>query len=102
MSSKTLLQVLCVAEAAGELNSLASPERRYWVHPMNSDREKKKKFTAFYENIRKHPEKFYEYFRMSLKSFDELLTRLRVHLTKENTNTRNAISAEERLTVTLR
>lgn len=102
MSNKTFLKVLCAAEAAGELDEPTPPKRRYWVHPLNSDREKNKNFSEFYGNIRQHPEKFFEYYRMSVKSFDELLAKLRQHLTKETTNMRNPISPEVRLTVTIR
>lgn len=102
MSNKTLLKVLCAAEGAGEFDEPTPSKRRYWVHPLNSDREKNKNFSEFYENIRKHPEKFFEYYRMSIKSFDELLAKLRSHLTKEITNMRNPLNPEVRLTVTIR
>jgi len=102
MSNKRLLKVLCVAEAAGELDEPTTSKRRYWVHPLNSDREKNNNFLEFYGNIRKHPEKFFEYYRMSVRSFDELLAKIRQHLTKEVTNMRNPLSPEVRLTVTIR
>lgn len=92
-----LLQILCAAETAGELDEPTSPNlnvRRYWVHPIHSEREKNNHFSEFYTNIRKFPEKFFEYYRMSLNSFDELLTTLRPYLTKQQTNMRNPISAE--------
>jgi len=44
MSNKTFLKELCAAEAAGELDEPTPPKRRYWVHPLNSDREKNKNF----------------------------------------------------------
>lgn len=59
MSNKAFLEVLCVAEAAGELDEPTPSKRRYWVHPLNSDREKNKKISEFYENIRKHSDKFF-------------------------------------------
>ncbi|KAF0746352.1 protein ALP1-like [Aphis craccivora] len=45
---------------------------------------------------------FFEYYRMSITSFDELLEQLRPHITKKITTFRNPISAEERLTLTIR
>jgi len=89
MSNEIFLKVLCAAEAAGKLDEPTPPKRRYWVHPLNSDREKNNIFSKFYGNICKHPEKFFEYNRMSIKSFDELLAKLRQHLTKKITNMRN-------------
>ncbi|XP_029342534.1 uncharacterized protein LOC107884642 isoform X2 [Acyrthosiphon pisum] len=59
-------------------------------------------FTTFFENIRQYPDKFFEYYRMWISSFDELLKTLRPHITKNTTEFRNPISAEERLTITLR
>lgn len=52
MSNKTFIKVLCAAESAGELDEPTPSKRRYWVHPLNSEREKNKNFSVFYENIR--------------------------------------------------
>ncbi|XP_016662197.1 uncharacterized protein LOC107884489 [Acyrthosiphon pisum] len=96
-----LLKVIAVAEACGKLDP-PKQERKYWVHPINSDREESNKFNIFYENIRCYSEKFFEYYRMSISSFDELLEKIRPFITKQNTTFRNVISPEERLTITLR
>ena len=55
-----------------------------------------------YENVRNFETKFFGYYRMSIKSFDELLVLLRLHISRSNTSIRLAISAEERLTITIR
>jgi len=102
MSNKTYLKVVCATEASGELDEPTPLKRRYWVHPLKCDREKNNNFSKFYENIRKHPENFVEYYRMSVKSFDELLATLRKYLSKEITNMRNPLSPERELTVTKR
>lgn len=96
-----IIKLIAVAEANGELDQ-PRPKRKYWVHPMNSSREELGQFDDFYKNIRRYPEKFFEYFRMSVISFDELLRRIRPHITKQKTTFRNPISAEQRLTITLR
>lgn len=96
-----LLKVIAVAEACRELDP-PKQDRRYWVHPINSNREEFGQFDAFYDSIRRYPDKFFEYFRMSITSFDELLRKLRPHITKQTTPFRNPISAEQRLTITLR
>lgn len=96
-----VLKVIAVAEAFGELDP-PRPERKYWIHPINSSREELGQFDVFYENIRRYPEKFFEYFRMSIASFDELLHKIRPFTTKQVTTFRNPIDAEQRLTITLR
>jgi len=59
------------------------------------------RFTTFFNEIKKYPEKCFDYYRMSILSFEELLEKIRPKITKENiTHLRNPISAEERLTVT--
>jgi hypothetical protein len=95
------VKVIAVTEALGLLDTIKS-ERRYWVHPLNVEREKMGHFKDFFENIRRYPQKFFEYYRMSISSFDELLEILRPHITKTTTVFRNPICAEERLTITLR
>jgi len=95
------LKVIAVTEALGLLDTIKS-ERRYWVHPLNVEREKMEHFKDFFKNIRRYPQKFFEYYRMSISSFDELLEILRPHITKTTTVFRNPICAEERLTITLR
>jgi hypothetical protein len=47
--------------------------RRFWVHPLTTERLLKGQFHKIYENLRAHPNKFYNYYRMSVNSFDELL-----------------------------
>jgi len=104
MCDNLLLNIICAAEAADELDEPTIPTpkvRKYWVHPVHSKIEGENHFAIFYENIRKFPLKFFEYFRMSIPSFDESLKILRPHLTKQQTNMRNPISAELRLTVTI-
>lgn len=103
----SLLEIICLAEAAGELEEPAvhthrQKQRRYWVHPMNNNREHDMRFQLFYANLKKYPEKFFNYYRMSVSSFEELLEKVRPNLTKETTHLRNPITPEEKLTVTLR
>ncbi|XP_025201650.1 uncharacterized protein LOC112599113 [Melanaphis sacchari] len=70
---------------------------------MNNNREKSDQlFIHFFENIRCYSENFFEYYRMSVSSFDELLETLRPHIRKSITKFCIPICAEERLTITLR
>ncbi|KAL5238629.1 hypothetical protein ACI65C_006039 [Semiaphis heraclei] len=98
----SLLEIICMAEAAGELEEPAQKHRRYWVHPIHSSREHDIQFQMFYNNLKKYPEKFFDYYRMSISLLEELLEKVRPNLKKETTHLRNPISPEERLTVTLR
>ncbi|PNF20160.1 hypothetical protein B7P43_G00612 [Cryptotermes secundus] len=77
-------------------------KRKYWVHPLLSSRSTKGMFTTFFIELRTYEEKFFSYTRMSIKSFDELLDRIRPLITGINTTMRPCISAEEKLLVTLR
>ncbi len=99
MDAHSKIKFVALLEAANLLNQV---ERKYWVHPFHGDRERSQRFQKFYNSIREYPEKFFEYYRMSITSFDELLELLRPYITKKNTYMRNAISAAERLTITLR
>ena len=96
-----MLRSISLLEALEALDN-AQSHRAYWVDPYNEDRESTKRFQCFYDKIRAHPKKFFGYFRMSVTSFDELLALIRPNITKQWTVFRNPISAEERLTITLR
>lgn len=45
---------------------------------------------------KKYPDKFFNYYRMSISSFAELLKKVRHHLVKQNTTFQNSISTEKR------
>lgn len=65
-------------------------------------RERRRRFENFHSKIRNYNDKFFGCYRMSQTSFDELLEILIPSITKQNTTMRMAVSAEERLTITLR
>lgn len=48
-------------------------ERKYWVHPILKTRLSDSLYVTLYPKLREHDEKFFNYFRMSIKSFDGLL-----------------------------
>lgn len=77
-------------------------KKRYWVHPIYTERLFKGKFYTIYSELRQYPPKFFNYLRMSINSFDELLALVGPVITFQDTTFRKAIPAEERLTVTLR
>jgi hypothetical protein len=75
---------------------------RYWVHPLVCTRlETVQFYTLFYE-LREDENEFLKYFRMSLKSFDELPSLLQEEICGLETNMRRCVPPAERLaTVTL-
>jgi hypothetical protein len=62
----------------------------------------KGQFHKIYENLRAHPNKCFNYYHMSVNSFDELLKLVGPSITYQNTKWGQAISPEEGLSVTLR
>lgn len=76
--------------------------KRYWVHPLLQERRTKGMFNLFYNDVRSHPRKFFNYTRMSVHSFDELLCLLKPYITGTDTNMRPCISPEEKVFITLR
>ncbi|XP_069837965.1 uncharacterized protein [Dendropsophus ebraccatus] len=75
---------------------------RYWVHPILQDREQTGVFTNLYQDLRRYEDKFKAFCRLTVAQFDSLLQLVAVDLTFEDTPMRRAISAEERLLITLR
>ena len=76
--------------------------RRFWVHPLNAVRLDVGQYHTIIDDLRDDKEKFFQYFRMSHESFQELLDMLRPHIQKADTNMRRCISTEERLAIILR
>ena len=77
--------------------------RKMWVRPLLSTRLSKGAFPITFESLKKDSVKYFNYFRMSVSAFDELLTTFVGHkLIKMDTNMRKAITPVEKLAVTLR
>jgi hypothetical protein len=71
------------------------------VHPFVADRPTSGMFCKIYSDLRKYPDRFFSYLRLSIGSFDELLTICENDLTKLDTILRKSISPEEKLFVTV-
>ena len=67
---------------------------------MNAARDEEGQFHTIMDKLYDDPKKFYEYFRMSQQTFQELLDLLEPHITKKDTNMRKSISAKQRLAIT--
>ncbi|XP_050545824.1 uncharacterized protein LOC126908041 isoform X2 [Daktulosphaira vitifoliae] len=76
--------------------------RKWWVHPINSERLLNGAFYNLYNLLRADNAKFFNYFRMSPSTFDELFNNIKTNIMRQDTVMRSAIPAEEMLAVTLR
>ena len=76
--------------------------RRFWVHPIAMEKTVSSLFYTMYPRMKEDGAKFFNYCRMSLASFDELLEILRSSLTRQDTIMRTAVTPEEKLVCTLR
>lgn len=76
--------------------------RKFWVHPLLEKRQLLGEFVTLFHDMRENSSKFFNYFRMSIGSFDELCAKLQDDLQKEDTNMRNCIPPVEMVAVTLR
>ena len=87
--------------------ALRRRKRRYdrscWVRSWICSRPRLGGYEALLRDIRHSDERAYQNFcRMTPADYDELLAMVKPFITYQNTNCRKAISADERLAVTLR
>jgi len=103
MNRNKKIKLIAALEALGMLEDIPkSCSRKHWIHPLNLSLEKSISFDTFYMEIKNYPDKFFDYFRMSINTFEELLLHIRGDITKEDTALRQSICAEKRLAITLR
>ena len=76
--------------------------RRSWIHPINAKRHLRGILCRLYPQLCDDDGKFFNYMRMSRSSFEELLNSVGPKIYRQDTNFRKAITARERLLVTLR
>lgn len=72
------------------------------MHPILSDRLVHGQFVTLYPNLRMYDKIFFDYLRMSKKSFDELIELIRQDISSSETHLRPSVSPEEKLVITLR
>lgn len=100
--SKMVTMMLLLRRRKKALDQKRKRQRRFWVHPLISQRLSIGHFSILFRDLRNDPEKFFSYTRMSVDTFDALLEVLRPRLMRMTTNMRKSITPEERLIVTLR
>jgi hypothetical protein len=76
--------------------------RLHWVHPIIQKREEFGAFYTLFGELQDDTNKFLNYFRMSVSSFDERLRRLKESLQHRNSKMRNCIQPVEMLAVVIR
>ena len=72
------------------------------MHPITASRLTHGQFYMIMSDLRADDDKFFDYFRMTQESFNELLAIIGPHIRKDSTHLRKSIPAEERLAMTLR
>jgi hypothetical protein len=76
--------------------------RKYWVHPILRKRFTTSFYITLYPSLRNYEPKFFNYFRLSIKSFDNLLELIKEEIKADTHAIRYCISPEGKLIVTLR
>ena len=71
-----------------------------WIHPLLANNTRY--FPKLFAELRNDAQNFFNYFRMSMGSYHELLNYLKPSLEKKDTNMRQSIPPSERLGITLR
>jgi hypothetical protein len=82
----------------GDLYFLENPytmRREYWVSPVLSNRRSLGEFHHLHEELKRNGEKFCDYYRMNVETFQYILTAIEPSITKWS-NFREVIPPEER------
>ena len=72
-------------------------QRKWWTHPINSSRLLQGAFYTLYSDLKADEEKFFNYFRMSAPTFEELVNKLKDGIIRQDTVMRSSIPPEEHL-----
>ena len=96
-------EVLLSTSAKYYILESAPKKRAFSAHPINVDREIFGEFHHLYTQLKQHPPKFKEYMRMTVETFDYVLSHISDRSEKDwrNCHTR-PIVPEERLMITIR
>lgn len=95
--------LLCVLLTTDNICNKIKHERETNVHEINSTRLKVGEYHTLFPQLKSHPEKFFEYFRMNKGTFEYILQKIECRLKKRWCNFhQQRILPEERLMVTLR
>jgi hypothetical protein len=100
-----LLSIIMDVVEVGAILALVTCSRRrckhqFWVHPIYSARLSVGNFHTDFQRYRYYPDMFFTYCRMSVPSFNELLTLVGPSISRQDTNWRRSVPDAERLAVT--
>jgi hypothetical protein len=88
------LQIGCIAGLLlleGVERNKTSRKRWWWTHPALPHRLSIGSFHTSLNNHRIYPDKFFQYYRMSVNSFDELLGLIGENIVRQDTIMRQSI-----------
>ena len=79
-------------------------KRQYWIHPISAGRYLEGSFYTFFEKLKSHDSKFFNYFRTSVSTFEFLVKRLSDRTKGQDTPMREraCVPPKEMLAVTIR
>ena len=81
---------------------LKKRERQYWIHPILVVRYLEGSFHTLFEKPKSHDSKFFNYFRMSVSTFEFLVMRLSDRIRGQDTAMRACVPPKEMLAATIR
>lgn len=79
------VEIACVC-ALSLARKRKQKRKLFWVHPILSQRLLNGQFYKLFDTLREHSTKFFNYFRMSIDSFDNLLRVLGRRISYQNLN----------------
>lgn len=100
-SNEELLMIAVLLDEE-EQQQIRRPTRNVWVHTAWKKRDFEGEFTTLYKELVDDESKFYQYFRMTMYSFNKLLNYIKNEIQRQDTRFRKCISPRHRLAVTLR
>jgi hypothetical protein len=74
----------------------------HWVQKLNLKKGRIRRFYTLFCKLREDANRFFNYFRMSVSSFDEIHRRLKESLQRRNSKMKNCIQPVEMLAVAIR
>lgn len=94
---------ILIESNATHMDLISTGIKRYHQHEILKGRPTYGEYHHLFPMLRRYPEKFYEYIRMEISTFDYILAGVRPHCQKNWCNLhKSPIEVEERLVVTLR
>jgi len=101
-SDEELMMIALLLDEEEEELKIKRQIRKVWVYPAWQKSSYEGEFVTLYKEIVDDESKFYQYFRMTMHSFNKLLNTVESEIQRQDTRFRKCISPRQRLAVTLR